>query len=369
MTEVPANSGFRWRTRYPQYCVTVVEDKSAAEVLAGFGAVAEDAVRGGPREAAALTTARYGYRPVIRAVAVGHWVVVVEERSLEGVRPEVLCRLSATGRAVSVGTSGDGMRWLGYGENGTAGRVETASAGADGDREWDTLRALADQAGVSLADWAVADLPASSLRFVAAVCGFAIDDEIVGAPGLLGVALPVLPRLTHAPGAPWAAALRSVPDTELAAVATRHTRDLLAEAGMAELAEVPTAPAPTDESATGVALRELIARELVAIGTATDPNGPPLLMADRIALHRQAATGRVAHALLAGGPRSAIQTMLEQSRFIGLSQRHLFAELGIADQDEEASHQARRARSIPVDQTRTTLEPESRGLLGFPDKM
>lgn len=44
---MPGGREMRWLARYPQYCVTVVEGAEPARVLAGFGAVPEDAVDGG----------------------------------------------------------------------------------------------------------------------------------------------------------------------------------------------------------------------------------------------------------------------------------------------------------------------------------
>ncbi|WP_291419691.1 hypothetical protein [Actinophytocola sp.] len=91
MTCDRGKSDFLWLARYSQYCVTVVEGADPARVLAGFGAVAEDAVLGGPREAARMTAERFGYRPVVRVVPAGGWVVAVEQYSLEGRVPRCCC--------------------------------------------------------------------------------------------------------------------------------------------------------------------------------------------------------------------------------------------------------------------------------------
>lgn len=97
-----------------------------------------------------MVAERFGYRPVVRAVPVNDWVVAIESHSLEGVRPEVLRRLAADGRAVAVGVSGDGMRWLGYADGDDwVDRVETASAGAPGDPGWDRLVGMAERASAS----------------------------------------------------------------------------------------------------------------------------------------------------------------------------------------------------------------------------
>lgn len=354
MTDDWGKSGFRWLARYSQYCVTVVGGADPARVLAGFGAVAEDAVLGGPREAASMTAERHGYRPVVRVVPAGGWVVAVEQFSLEGVRPEVLVRLSTLGRAVAVGVSGDGMRWLGYADDGGwVDRVETASAGAPGDPGWGRLVRMAERASVPLDEWVAEDLPASSMRFLTAVCGIAIDDELIGTTGPIGLALPVLPPVAP-PSARVAAILRSVPAGALADVAARHLRDFLVDAGVDDqelLAAVSagTAPEVSDESPVGVALRELVADALLATGAAADPNGPHLLPPERAtALHQRADAGHAAHALLAGGPEAAITSMLQRRRSPAGWRDRLLDELGVTG----AADEGRRARSIPVDPDR-----------------
>lgn len=57
---------------------------------------------------------------------------------------------------------------------------------------------MAERASVSLADWDVDDLPSSALRFVAGVCGFTVGDEVIAAPGHIGVVLPLLPDVAPA---------------------------------------------------------------------------------------------------------------------------------------------------------------------------
>ncbi|MPZ86316.1 MAG: hypothetical protein GEV28_40485 [Actinophytocola sp.] len=117
------------------------------------------------------------------------------------------------------------MRWLGYADNGGwVERVETASAGEPGDPGWDLLVRMAERASVPLDEWVAEDLPASSMRFLTAVCGVAIDDELMGTTGPVGLALPVLPRVAP-PSTRVDAILRSVPAGELADVAARHVRD------------------------------------------------------------------------------------------------------------------------------------------------
>jgi len=345
-------AGFRWMSRYTQYCVTVVGGADPDRVLAGFGAVPAEAVTGGPRVAAGMTAERFGFRPVVRAVPAEGWVVAVESHSHEGVRPEVLRRLSAGGRAVAVGMVGDGMRWLGYAENGDwADRVETASAGAPGDSGWDRLVRMAERASVALDGWDPEDLPASSMRFVTAVCGFAVDDDVMRADGRIGVALPVLPAVAPT-SARIDAVLRPVPAGLLADVAARHVRAFLLDAGVDDQALLSAVSAPerppavSDESAVGVRLRELMAEALLATGAAADPTGR--LSPERAtALRRRADAARAVHALLAGGPAAAVTALLQRRQSPAGWREEMLGELGVGDVGRRE-----RARSIRIDPNR-----------------
>jgi Family of unknown function (DUF6461) len=351
----------RWMARYPQYCVAVVGGADPARVLAAFGAAPEDAVTGGPREATALVGERFGYRPVVRVVPVDGWVVAIESQSLEGVRPEVLRRLAAAGgRAVAVGVSGDGMRWLGFADgDGWVDRIETASAAVPGDPGWDRLVGMAERAFVSLDGWVAQDLPASSMRFVADVCGFVIDDDVVAADGRIGVALPVLPPVA-VPSARVESGFRSVPGEVLEEVAVRHVREFLLDAGGDDGLLAPGAGSGvSDESATGVVLRELMAEALLATGAAADPNGPRLLSPEQAtALRLRADAAYAAYALLAGGPAAAIAVMLQRRRFPAGWRERMLGELGLAG-DGAGAGAERRARSVPVDTSRLRPAPTS----------
>jgi hypothetical protein len=346
----------RWLARQPLYCVTVVESGEPARVLAGFGAEPGDAVAGGPRKAMSMVAERFGYRPVVRVVPVDGWVVAIELYSLEGVRPEVLRRLGF--RAVAVGVSGDGMRWLGYTDgDGWVDRVETAGAAVPGDSGWERLVGMAERASVSLHGWAAENLPTSSMRFMADVCGFEIDDDLMAAEGFVGVALPVLPPVAT-PSARLAQTFRSVPDDALDEVATRHVGEFLRDAGADDgvLAE-GAGSGVRDESTTGVVLRELMAETLLATGAAADPNGPWLLPPERAtALRLRADAAHAAHAFLAGGPEAAITAMLQRRRSAAGWRERMLGELGVGSAGPGA---ALRARSLPFDTSGLRPAPTS----------
>ena len=76
-------------------CLTFVRDVSEDHVLRAFGADPDEAVSCEPVSAAeGMTEAA----PVIRVGQAGDWVIVIEEdEPPQGVRPEVLCRVSASG--------------------------------------------------------------------------------------------------------------------------------------------------------------------------------------------------------------------------------------------------------------------------------
>jgi cell wall assembly regulator SMI1 len=110
---VPPHPDAGWVGEYGYVALTFVAGIDEAELLRRFGA---DPARAVPRtrtQARALRDSWVeGYLPVLRVGRAGRWAFAVEEeRRPEGVRPEVLRRLSAGTRAVALHYTGSGTRF------------------------------------------------------------------------------------------------------------------------------------------------------------------------------------------------------------------------------------------------------------------
>ncbi|AGL17971.1 hypothetical protein [Actinoplanes sp. N902-109] len=148
-----------WTERYPLLCVTVVD---------GIGP--DEAVRaiGGTDRPAGMTLGVSGR-------------VFTETDGAEGVRPEVLQRLSARGRALSWARLGDGLLVLGYAEHGRVVAVaEPPRAGVVLDRLGVDPGALAGATGCH---WGIA--------LMHAAFGVAITERTVAEPDRVVPLVPI----------------------------------------------------------------------------------------------------------------------------------------------------------------------------------
>jgi hypothetical protein len=356
-------STFRWMDRYVSYCVSVVETSDAAGILAGFGADPHVAVRGDFRDAIGFHSDAGGYHPVVQVVDRGQWSVVIEHSSFESLRPEVLRRLPGGSRTVGVALRGDADRRIFYAENGDV--VGPFAAPTRTSEDWPHLEVVADRAGVSLESWSDGNVPRSSIELVEQVCGFPITDEIMKAPGLIGLALPRLPDPSEVlmpvgsdADAQLFAIVESAADDDLRPAVSRQTHAMLVEAGVIEddlLAAVTVYGAggtidASDESPVGTALRRLLAEERLIIGDISRP-------ADEIAsLRRRVSVGLVANTLLRAGARAAVAEMVHR-RPNNAWERELVAALSSVEVTASAAAVAdarlsevgeRRARSTAV---------------------
>lgn len=112
---------FRWvRSSAVQdaACLTLVSSTDATGVAAAFGAVFEEAQSWGFDEFCEEAFARSEKHSMIGVRPVGDWTLVVEENWFEGIRPEVLRRVSVATEAISVFWNVNGMTWFNHAVDG-----------------------------------------------------------------------------------------------------------------------------------------------------------------------------------------------------------------------------------------------------------
>jgi hypothetical protein len=350
---------FWWMRRLTNYCVTVVEQRDPARVLAAFGADPDTAVVGDAHDELGLYGHATGYRPVVRVAGHGQWCVAVENFSFEGVREPVLRRLSAAGRVVSVSLNHLPEFTMGFAESGDV--VGPFPVPTRQDPAWLQLEAVAGRTGVSLADWSDDDKPRSAVDFAGTVCGFPLDDSVVSVPGILGVMLPLLPVSFVSTGpvrseleARIVALTESGTSEQLAPAAAEQVRAMLIEAGVAAREILAAVAEPfggvVDDSAAGRALRQVIAEEYVVVGS---PMGPPIENLDVQAVRDRVSAGVTAAALLRSGPKAAVAEMLHRrlgtewrAQLVAGWESVVATPAAInAAAEQLAAHQASRARS------------------------
>ncbi|MDX3188120.1 hypothetical protein PV458_06900 [Streptomyces sp. MN03-5084-2B] len=362
-------STFRWLERYTSFCVSVVEESDAERVLAAFGGVPDGAVRGGPRDAQAFATEEFGFYPVLRVVERDGWSAVVELFSAEGLRRPVVQRLARLGRAMSFGLGEGGYR-LSYTDGRAVSDPSPLHDGSD-------LGEFAHRVGVSGAGWTEEDPGRAAVEFVRRVTGVVLDDVVLKSPGLVGRALPVLPEVEVLPlparsetDARIAAAVAGSEDAAVLPIVAEHVAAFLAEVGIAE-GDVVEAVSQRgdgrrveldDESALGVALRELLAEACLITGSGPAAAGGT--RHDVEPLRQRVTAGWAAAGLLQAGPAAALGQMMHRRRGAGWRER-LAADLervSAAGSDAlaegSAEVEARRARStrVPANLFKTRAE-------------
>jgi Family of unknown function (DUF6461) len=246
-------------------CVTLVETADVASVAEGFGGALDQ----GRVMALDAIPAVVGVAPVVGLRRVGGWVVAVENNGWQGSRPEVLRRVSAGRRAVSMFWNVESDARFSYaaaGEVVTAFDPVVAPERREGTRP-DQLEA--ERAGLP---WEHADPVALMLALAARVTGQAV------VPGWLSGELTVVPlrewpadvpvhidpqtQPLSSEDPPLAWALRHAGEAQLRRVSQLAAEFAIAEAGAGSHPAVAAALAadPRDRAD----LLEELAREILA---------------------------------------------------------------------------------------------------------
>src|ERR1700691_3663128 len=150
-------------------CVTLVGPPDAEGVVRGFG--------GDPSEARPMSLAAVGMptvdEPAIAVRDVGEWLLVVEVNGWQGSRPEVLRRVSAGGRVVSVYWNVNATTRFSYA---VSGQLLTAFEAMTPDRRWGADPDALEAARSGL-PWATGDWVPLLLALAARVAGVRMRPE------------------------------------------------------------------------------------------------------------------------------------------------------------------------------------------------
>jgi hypothetical protein len=263
-----------------------------------------------------------GYRPVVQAGRAGpegearDWVFGFELRHEEGIRDEVLCRLSAGTRAVSVAYSGLNTQ-LAYAEDGVvAGRFDSRwPERADGPGE---LRARMEQAGLLPADRGryLEDDAVAAVSLAVGLGPGTFDPRVLRGP-LRAAAL--LPLLSDPPTEPrhWpvqadpelVAAIEYATEEQLRPAAVALARYQVDDTGLNAHPEIVAGVAGAadrvagqvpDDSPLGLVLRTLHAEANAGYAAFRDPAAQKLITEpERLAWGRRANVASGIEALLA----------------------------------------------------------------------
>lgn len=306
-------------------CLTFVRDAGERSVLAAFGTDPGQAVQ--VTGQAPLSPGS----PAVRVRRSGEWLVAAEaDVPAQGVRPEVIRRVSAGTEAVSVfQDTGKLNHELVYAVD---GRV-VSSVVTSVPRQWsgsDPERVAAVMRDIETAADDVGELEIL-LATAERLAGLSLDEEILDGPWL---AAPVLPALADLPPAPPAGSPPAIGDPvidlllahatpeDLTPVVRRRASALLAMTGPDEhlAAAVETAfdrgghPVSDDEPA-GAALRKLAHdREQAELALTTGADHPGVTEADLRERVRRGEAAWVLRFVLAGRYRQALANELVLSQ-------------------------------------------------------
>ncbi|MFK0172444.1 DUF6461 domain-containing protein [Streptomyces sp. NPDC090306] len=359
-----------WAGEYANFTLTFVHGVDDTELLRRFGAV-ESTRRPRTREEASADATRWtsGCLPVVRAGRAGEWAFGIEEtlRS-QGGRAEVLRRLSAGTRAVSVRFSG--QTFLTFYEDGTLvteycdqrpydmdgvrspytvfdglpprpEQPEDPGPALPGGRRRQGLGRLLETLKMPTPETERAAREA--LRTVCDVVArhFGIDLPTGALTGPLPSAhvLPVLPAVRNLGGDPYGLSARAegVPASRLWSALAEQAAGLCAETGLDTWAGVPeavaayelTGPAQVDEdSPLGTSLRTVLAESAMAGSVPHDVLGGRQEVSRGVfARSERAEAAQVLLAALSLSPRDALPYLLHGRRDPH-AREHLLAALG-----------------------------------------
>ncbi len=300
-------AGLTWlsegRVQRSSFCVTFVEGADEQAVFESFDTrTGERTPRTGAQVRAAEAAFDEGYGPFVRVTQCGRWVVAWEESSSEGTRPEVLRRLSALGRAVSVRHALDAFAALAYAEGGVLFTSVTTlppyrREGSDPDRFLPLLREaglVADDAARDAFDTANPTQTGDLRAILQRAFGLSLDPGRLEAPWS---SARILPRLAEAEPTQSRASEQRIsvgdpvidlllayasPD-EIGQCLAHQTQRLLAETGLADRAVLVRAveralasdrTCVDDDGPVGMELRRVVHDQYVAdryqlLGSAT----------------------------------------------------------------------------------------------------
>lgn len=270
-------SGLRWLATYEwPLCLVFVRGVSEDRVFRALGADPADAVVCTPMEVAQVVRG-----PVVQVGRAGEWVVVVEEMEPpQGIRPEVLRRVSAGGEAVALHNDmGKGNHEFGYAADGEIIAALTTSvplywSGSDPARFEPLARELGLTEDAEVRD----DVDEWEAVVSLAECAFGLrlPQADLGQPMRSAQVLPPLEDLPLGPAADEAFLIGNDPVLDLllnradpptlAAVAAVRIRRLMTEVGLDSYAELAAAAEaaiagkaghPADEDAAGTILRRI----------------------------------------------------------------------------------------------------------------
>ena len=390
------NEGLGWLGRSDvqrsSFCLSFVREGSQNSVLTAFGAVPESAV---PRTLGEGKTAEStfddGYGPFVRVGLCEGWVFAWESESSEGMRPEVLRRLSRGTEVVVVRHILDGAPQFAYAADGTVitslwavPPVPTRS-GSDPDR----FRPLMREVGLDYAempneteggDPQFSDLEAV-LTLAQRAFGLSLSPQEVEAAWPCARILPRLEDLDLSDdvadgqfwtGDPVIDLLMPYAATEaVAAVLAQQLRLLLSELGLAEVRVVTEAvdaaladrrSTVLDDDALGIALRGFVGDHYVSEqyqlkGSATGWLAPE-------EQRRRAARADAARAIRAvvevGGKAGLAQVLAHRGRWAGSTWRAQVIE-GFRDVEvpQEELDEAERHRQEQIDRPRWQTWPSA----------
>ncbi|MEE6259507.1 DUF6461 domain-containing protein [Plantactinospora sonchi] len=338
---------------YDHFGLTFVADVDEAELLRRFGADPSDAAPRSREQARELRDSWIGgFLPVLRVGRVDGWAFAVEEQHApEGVRPEVLRRLSAGTRAVALWHSGNSTRFTLVADGTVVTGYDTLRPERRHGREPDLFLSALRDAGLVPLDtsrYPDEDVPAV-LEVLQAELGIEFDGDLLrpalssaqflpalpGPPS--GGAFPaqaeptVLARLTHADEARLRAALLA------------QARRLAAETGLDGYPELVEAldraaagehlPSGVDDnSPLGLRVRRIAAEAHAAYATMrVDAEGPRYTEAERRAWLRRRQAAEAIVGLFGPAPLRISGTHLLQSRLHPAWREQFIADLGPVD--------------------------------------
>ena len=322
------------------FCLTFVRGGTEREVLEGFGADPDDVV-------AAYATIPFGeahVRPRVMVGRSGEWGFALEENiPAQGMRPEVLRRVSAGTEAVAVYNDiGKGNDEFAHAVNGEVITAVTTSLPAHWrGSEPDRLRSLAEE--IARDDGGEGGPLGLEVLLALAegVFGISLDEEHLRQPLVAAPVLPVLddlPAPQPDPARPRvhdpviSLLMAHVPDESLTPVLTVRCGRIMAEAGV------------SDHAVLMDAVRDALAGET---GPVIDDE--PLGVALRTAALHDPKAAAMLRLVLAGRPFDALTTdfyLHRVTRTPGWREQFIadFGDLGIPASDMRAAEEAHRAQ-------------------------
>jgi hypothetical protein len=346
---------------------------SQDEVLAGFGADPGEAVGRTLAEAeAGESSPDEGYGPFVRVGRSGEWLFAWEETSAEGIRPEVLQRVSSSGQAAAVRHALDAFAQFAYAVGGAlVSQVVTippyTRQGSDPDRFLSLLRRVGLDAE-TVAEQGADDeeLPLSWLEAVLMVAeqalGLSLTRQEVGGRWPSARILPLLDEVSvPGQGSDWQFSIndpvvdllvRYAPAQAVATLVAVQAQMLLEDTGLAEHAGLQDAVRAAargqqrevaNEEPLGLILRGLMREWYVAqrdaeIGPAPGQVPPQ----ERYASAARADAVRAVRAVLAdGGAWALAEVLVHRRQWAGPQWREqVLAGLRAVDVPREKLHAA-----------------------------